>query len=98
MGLPDHLIVLKESMYYMYVLKSLDSKDYYVGYSANLRKRIEAHKSAESRFGKQHKQIELIYYEAYISESLARQREAKLKNNRRMKQLLIERLSGQGSS
>ena len=98
MGLPDHLIVLRKSMYYMYVLKSLDSKDYYVGYSSDLRKRVEAHKSAESRFGKQHKEIELIYYEAYQTESLARTREAKLKKNRRMKQLLIERLSGQGSS
>ena len=84
-------------MYYVYVLKSLE-EDYYIGYSSDLRRRVEEHKRGESRFGKQHKEVELIYYEAYATEALARKREAKLKKNRRMKQLLIERLSGQGSS
>ncbi len=85
-------------MYYMYVLKAEDSEDYYIGYTSNLRRRVEEHKSIQSRFGKQHKKVELIYYEAYLTESLARNRESKLKKNRRMKQLLVERLSGQGSS
>ena len=85
-------------MYYMYVLKSVESEDYYVGYSSDLRKRVDQHKARQSRFGKQHREIELIYYEAYLTEKSARNREQKLKRNRRMKQLLIERLSGQGSS
>ncbi len=85
-------------MYYMYILRSEESANYYVGYSADLRKRVEQHKNQQTRFGKQHKKLDLIYYEAYLTEQQARAREAKLKKNRRMKQLLIERLSGQGSS
>jgi len=34
----------------------------------------------------------LLYYEAYWSEKAAREREAKLKRNRRMQQLLMARL------
>lgn len=85
-------------MYYVYVLKAKDNGDYYVGYSSDLRRRLAEHKSGQSRFGIQHKDMELVYYEAYQSEAIARKREARLKSHRRVKQLLIERLSGQGSS
>ncbi len=58
-------------MHYVYVLKDKDSEASYIGYSNNLEQRIKQHKST--------KNVELVYYEAYLLEDDARKRERKLK-------------------
>ena len=58
-------------MFYVYILKWKCNNKFYIGYTKNLTKRIEQHKS----MGK----FQLIYYEAYLSEKSARSRERKLK-------------------
>ena len=58
-------------MYYLYILKNLKTDQYYIGYTSNLERRIEAHKRK--------KDVELIYYEAFKEESQARKRELRLK-------------------
>ena len=58
-------------MYYVYVLKDKDRNSLYIGYSSNLEHRTKQHSQARN--------IELIYYEAYLSEVDARIRERKLK-------------------
>ena len=62
-------------MFYVYLIKikNRTKHSYYVGYTSNLRKRILEHKENKG-------EIELIYYEAYQSEKLARTREKKLKH------------------
>jgi predicted GIY-YIG superfamily endonuclease len=65
-------------MYYVYILKDLEYK-LYIGYSANLKQRIAAHLSKSQYTSKKMHIPELIYYEAYSTEGLARARESKLK-------------------
>ena len=60
-------------MHYVYVLRDPNSKAIYIGFSSNLRQRIEQHKNHE------HPGWDLVYYEAYRDESEARMRERKLK-------------------
>ena len=57
-------------MYYVYVLKNAIGKLYY-GYTNDLRRRLEEHQRNDN--------WKLIYYEAYLSEKDARNREMKLK-------------------
>lgn len=58
------------SMHYVYVLQRKDG-NLYIGYSHNLRRRIMEHQRENESL--------LLYYEAYLSEQLARDRERKLK-------------------
>ena len=60
-------------MYYVYILKKPGSEMIYIGYSADLKQRIQAHTDRE------HPGWRLVYYEAYSSESDARLRERRLK-------------------
>ena len=79
-------------MYYVYVLLNIDNQtEFYLGYSKDLRKRVEKHNKGYN-YSTKGKNWKLVYYEAYLTESYARKREYKLKNNRRMKQFLIERI------
>ena len=59
-------------MFYVYLIKikNRPQRSCYIGYTSNLRKRILEHKENRG-------EIELIYYEAYQSEKLARTREKK---------------------
>ena len=57
-------------MYYVYILDR--NKKFYIGYTADLQKRIKQHQREGRVF--------LIYYEAYKLEKAARGRERKLKH------------------
>ena len=78
-------------MFYTYVLQGEDGK-HYVGYSSDLKRRVKEHQSGQNPSTK-YQRWELIYYEAYKTERLARERERKLKHQGRVYQLLIARLS-----
>lgn len=58
-------------MYYVYVLRNDKTEELYYGYTNDLERRVKEHNV-------KHK-YSLIYYEAYLSESDARERERKLK-------------------
>jgi putative endonuclease len=60
-------------MFYVYCLQHRVSKELYYGYTDNLRRRLAEHKRKDKNW-------ELIYYEAYRTESDARKREHKLKD------------------
>lgn len=67
-------------MYYLYLLRSISKREkFYVGYTSNLKERLEQHNRGESFHTKKYKPWKLIYYEAYSSEDLAKNREKKLK-------------------
>jgi len=78
-------------MFYVYVLRGEDGT-HYVGYSSDLKKRIEQHQSGDNT-STRYQRWALIYYEAYKTESQARDRERKLKHHGKVYQLLIQRLS-----
>ena len=66
-------------MYYVYVLKSKKDGNCYIGSTNDLRYRIKEHNTGKSFSTRLRKPFELIYYEAYKSESDARHREHNLK-------------------
>ena len=59
-------------MYFVYVLKNHSNGDLYIGYTKDLERRLLEHRR---KFPKD----EAIYYEAYVTDSDARERERKLK-------------------
>jgi len=67
-------------MHYVYVLRSLSDDGLYIGYSANLRRRLVEH-SQGAAFATSHRgPWKLIYYEAYLEQSDALGRERYLKS------------------
>ena len=77
-------------MYYVYVLLS-EAKDFYVGYTSDLKRRVKEHNSGlnESTKGKRWK---VIYYEAYVGKADALDRERKLKQRGQAKRFLKQRI------
>ncbi|HOW87226.1 MAG TPA: GIY-YIG nuclease family protein [Candidatus Omnitrophota bacterium] len=67
-------------MWYVYILKSLKTGRYYVGYAEDLEKRLEQHNSGKTRLLKSHLPLALIYNEKYASKSEAYLREKKIKS------------------
>ena len=79
-------------MFYVYVLQSVDEdKVFYIGSTKDLKQRFASHNDGENTSTK-NRQWRLVYYEAYVSMSAAREREQKLKKHGRSKQLLLERI------
>lgn len=70
-------------MYYVYLIRNKLTKETYIGYTKNLKKRFKEHKG---------KNPELLYYEAYKSEKDARSRELKLKQRGQTVRRLKEKL------
>ncbi|MDO8604635.1 MAG: GIY-YIG nuclease family protein [bacterium] len=70
-------------MYYLYVLKSRKDELLYIGSTNDLRRRLADHNSGKVQSTMSRRPFEIRYYEAYISESDARKREASLKRDGR---------------
>ncbi len=66
-------------MWFTYVLRSHVDNGYYIGFTGDIQKRIIEHQDGSVDSTKNRRPIELIYYEAYAEEAMARQRESKLK-------------------
>ena len=69
-------------MYCVYILKvNHPEKEYYIGSTPNLKRRLEEHKSGCVQSTKGKLPVELIYYECYINDCLAKTREKNLKKS-----------------
>jgi putative endonuclease len=79
-------------MFYLYILKSLTDNQFYIGSTKDLRKRLIQHNAGKFFSTKIRKPLNLIYYEAYKSESDARRREKNLKLRSRAFAQLRQRL------
>lgn len=66
-------------MFYVYILRSKKDKNLYVGFTNDLRRRLQEHNSGLNRSTKHRRPFGLIYYEAYKSENDAKKREENLK-------------------
>jgi putative endonuclease len=80
-------------MYFVYILKSLNSGKFYTGFTHDLRKRLLEHNGEQSRYTKSDVPWELIYFEGYKSETDARKREMKLKHYGNSRTHLMKRIS-----
>ena len=67
-------------MHYVYVLRSVSDDGFYIGYSANLRKRFKEHVQGGSFATSYRGPWKLIYYEAYLEQADALGREKYLKS------------------
>ena len=66
-------------MYYVYLLKSKTSGIFYIGYTKDIKKRLEEHNAGLVGYTKKFMPWDLIYYESYISLEDAKIREKRLK-------------------
>ena len=68
-------------MYYVYILENGDDLKWYIGYTSNLRRRLDEHNNGRGgQTTKQSKEWKLIYYEAYVNKNDATGREIFLKS------------------
>ena len=68
-----------------------DAKEFYLGYSENLKRRFEDHNLGRSR-ATRGRQWRLVYYEAYLTKEAAMKREHVLKGDGRTRRYLMERI------
>ena len=79
-------------MHYVYVLQCTDREDeFYIGFSSNLRVRLEQHQAGENK-STRGRRWRLVYYEAYLTAAAARQRERVLKHDGRVRRFLMYRV------
>ena len=86
----SYIIIL--FMYYVYLIQRKVDKSYYIGYTSDLRKRIQEHNYGKTKSIKHKIPYMLIYYEAYTNKTCARKREIKLKTNSYRKEQLLKRV------
>ncbi len=67
-------------MFYTYVLRSKKDSNLYIGWSTNLSNRIQEHNNGRVQATKSRVPLELVYYEACLTESGAIAREKQLKS------------------
>jgi putative endonuclease len=68
-------------MFYVYILVSLKDKNFYVGITADLRRRIVEHKQSKVKSTKNRLPIKLVCCEAYLRKREAIRREKFLKSS-----------------
>ena len=68
-------------MFYNYILQSIKNKNLYVGYTKDLKKRIQEHNQGLNQSTKIYRPWKLIYYEACLNEEDAKRREHYLKTS-----------------
>lgn len=78
------------NMYYFYTIENKNG-DLYYGSTNDLRKRLREHNSGKSSSTKGHI-WEVVYYEAYRSETDAREREKQIKQHGQAKAQLKRRI------
>jgi len=79
--------------YYVYLLQSLKNRSLYIGYTTDLRKRLDYHNNGRNASTKSYMPWQLIHYEAYRNEDDAKRREKYLKTSqgsRLLKRMLKE--------
>ena len=81
-------------MFYVYLLKidGIKGKSFYIGYTSDLKKRLNEHLSGHVKTTR-NRSPRLIYYEAYINKYLALKREKGIKSSGSVYMSLMKRLS-----
>ena len=77
---------------YVYLLSSLADGRFYVGWTTDVRRRLEEHNAGQGDYTRSRGPWELIGYEMCVSSEEAKKRERALKHNPRMLFLFKKRL------
>jgi len=67
-------------MFYVYVIQSQKDKSLYIGYTVNLRKRVERHNNGLSLATRPKRPYMLLFYEGFVNKMDAKHREEYLKS------------------
>ena len=80
-------------IYYVYLIKTINSRinKTYVGYTNNLRNRLDKHNSNKGARSTKGFKWSLIYKKKFISKSKAMSYEYKLKKNRKKRNEIVEK-------
>ena len=85
-------MALEDHVFYVYVLQNIDdAEDFYLGYSRDLKQRLEQHNTG-SNASTRGRRWKLVYYEAYLASEAAREREQRLKHDGRVRRFLMDRI------
>jgi len=80
-------------MFYVYLLQHTETREIYIGFTADLKRRVAEHDAKGTKFTtRKTGRWFLKYYEAYASQEDARLRESKLKKHGSAKHKLVDRL------
>ena len=79
-------------MYYVYLLQSQKDKEFYIGYTSNLKLRFRQHLDGKVESTKNRRPLGPVYYESYLSKELAEEREGQLKRFGSAYNALLKRL------
>jgi len=82
--------------YYVYILESLKSGNFYIGHTSDPKKRFKEHNNGRSQATKPFRPYKLIFYEAFLNKTDAKNREEYLKSGygrRTIKKLLASYLN-----
>ncbi len=77
-------------MFFVYILFSLKDNKLYIGFTNNLKNRIQKHSNGYIKSTKNRRPLKLIYLETYLIEDDAKQRELYLKGGKGHKELKIQ--------
>jgi len=77
--------------FYVYILESLKDKKRYIGFTSNLKRRLEEHRKGLTKSVKPRLPMKLIYFEACTNEDDAKRREEYCKTTRG-RRFLVKRL------
>jgi putative endonuclease len=72
---------MSERKYYVYVLQSSVDKNFYVGYTNNIVRRLAEHNSGKVYSTKRRKPLRLVYWEGCLNRQDATSREKYLKTS-----------------
>ena len=74
--------------YFVYMLISIKKNITYVGYTSNLKKRIELHNNGKGAKFTRGRKWKLIFFEKYSTKNAAMSREYYIKNNRKYRNFI----------
>ena len=80
---------MKES--YVYLLRSLKDNKFYVGWTTNVDRRLDAHNRGMNSSTRNRRPFELLHFETFLNSELAKIRERHLKKSHRMLLLFKKR-------
>jgi len=66
-------------MHWVYIIKSKNHNQLYIGYTTDLTKRLREHNSGKSLATKKYRPWKTVYLEGYANENDAKDRETKIK-------------------
>jgi putative endonuclease len=74
-------------MYYVYVL--YNGEKFYIGYTTNLKRRLDEHKTGNVKSTSKMGKVQLIFYEAFVNKNSAKRREKYFKTTKGKRALRI---------